>query len=423
MKRKRNNIILLFIYLVLIILLGLSVPEKVDWRETYSSNDKIPFGDYVLYNRLPDLFPQVSKFSKPVPLYNFYQTVIGNNTGGYSNLIIVNDEFKADDLDVDWLCAYVDSGNNAFIATGKLPKKLRDTLGVDYKVRLISGPRIFNPDSVQPYILNFSNPALHKQGGFSFKNNYLAQDIVDADTTVADTLFEKPGRHLPRIILGGDENGHVNFVRIPYGKGNFYIHSFPLAFTNYYMLKDENCKYAANCLSYLPDNKTYWDEYYKPYRALKAQTPLRFVLTTPALHWAYLTAMLALFIYVVFALKREQRVIPIIRPFKNLSLEFTRTIGTLYFEQKDHHDLAVKKMTYLLEKIRNNYFLPTDKSDAIFQEKLSQKSNVPLETISEIFGIYASQIKNAKNISEATLMKFNSLIENFYNQSGLIHKL
>jgi hypothetical protein len=85
------------------------------------------------------------------------------------------------------------------------------------------------------------------------------------------------------------------------------------------------------------------DEYYKPNKFRAAQTPLRYILSVPAYRWAYYVAIFSILIYVVVYARRQQRIIPIIEPFKNLSLEFARTVGTLYYQQKDHRDLAEKK--------------------------------------------------------------------------------
>src|SRR5688500_11156304 len=73
-----------------------------------------------------------------------------------------------------------------------------------------------------------------------------------------------PGDDFEGKILG--INGHdslVNFVRIPHGYGNIYLHLAPKVFTNIHFL--EAPEYAARCLSYLPRQETIWDDYYKPF--------------------------------------------------------------------------------------------------------------------------------------------------------------
>ena len=206
------------------------------------------------------------------------------------------------------------------------------------------------------------------------------------------------------------------------GLGCFYIHSYPLAFTNYYLLKNNNYEYVVKCLSYLPNNLIFWDEYYKPFKQEKAKTPLRFILSVPAYKWAYYVAIFSLLIYIIFVGKREQRVIPVIIPLKNLSLDFAKTVGSLYYQQRNHKDLAEKKMTYFLEKIRAHYFMPTNLTNDSFQAKLSFKSNVPAETVQAIFNIYFKQIREHHSINEQTLIAFNKELELFYSQSGLTNK-
>lgn len=249
----------------------------------------------------------------------------------------------------------------------------------------------------------------------TLKKEYLSFEIQDNDSLSKDTSKQF-------TVLGEDETHRSNFVRIAFGRGNFFFHTYPLAFTNYHMLKNDNSNYVAACLSYLPLQNTYWDEYYKPFRKQKSQTPLRFILSVPGYSWAYFIAIFSVIIYAIFASKRNQRIIPIIPPVENLSLLFTRTIGNLYYNRKDHNDLAHKKMTYLLEKIRNAYFLPTNLLNEDFQRKLAYKSNVPLDTVQDVFKIYLSQIREARNINEHTLIAFNTAIEKFYFQSGLTHK-
>ena len=58
-------------------------------------------------------------------------------------------------------------------------------------------------------------------------------------------------------------NGNVNFLRIKYGEGNFFLNTVPLAFTNYHLLNSDNNEYVYKALSHLPVQQTFWDDYYK----------------------------------------------------------------------------------------------------------------------------------------------------------------
>ena len=54
----------------------------------------------------------------------------------------------------------------------------------------------------------------------------------------------------------------------------------------------------------------------------------------------------------VFTARRRQRAIPVIQEPENKSLEFTKLIGTLYYQKNDHANLVHKKFTYFAEVLR-----------------------------------------------------------------------
>jgi len=45
-------------------------PKATDWTVTLSNNDKIPFGTYVLYNRINDILPGATIKNYREPVYN-----------------------------------------------------------------------------------------------------------------------------------------------------------------------------------------------------------------------------------------------------------------------------------------------------------------------------------------------------------------
>ncbi len=415
MKIKRTYIILA---LVLLSLIGIAylTPKEVDWTPTYARTDKIPYGDYILYHRLGDIFPGSHIFRSENSFYSF-----GKYSGdGRSNYLIICDQLKADDLDVSYMASYAAQGNNIFIASYDLPQKLKDTLGIELK----NSVEMLHQDS--NYVINFTDEKLKVKSGYRFKHENFSFAIVDADSLKTNPLtndtIARPLAKRQHIVLGRDMKGNANFIKVPFGNGAFYIHSFPPAFTNYNILKKNNSDYVSACLSFLPNEQIYWDEYYKPFRRAKADTPFRFILSVPSYTWALYTALLTMLVYMLFASKRVQRIIPIVKPPVNLSLQFTRTIGSLYYQQHDHRDIAVKKMTYMLEKVRQQYFLQTVQTDEAFRIKLAHRSNISMDTINGVFDIYERDIRRVYTIDEKTLIAFNTALEKFYQESGLNNK-
>lgn len=411
---KRRTYLILGLILFILFAIAWLTPEHVDWTTTLDRGDRIPYGSYILYERLPDIFPQseINAYNKP-----FY--ILGDESAdsGASCLILATD-LAADDLDVRTMTAFAAAGNNIFISAFALPQLLADTLGINIRESL----QMLQTDS--EYIVRLNGTA--HSGSYHFRHEEVTYWIDDADSTrQAHTPTGPVKRGIvmrQRITLGTDISGHANFVKIPFGQGAFFIHLVPQAFTNYNMLKRNNNEYAASCLSPLPDGVLYWEEYYRPFHHEKAATPLRFILSVPAYKWAFYLAVSVALVYMIFAGKRLQRIIPILTPPANMSLQFVRTVGTLYYQQRNHRDIAAKKMTYLLERVRQHYLLPTGDTGPAFRERLAYKSNVAPETVTDVFNIYENEIRRTRFINEDALIAFNTAVEKFYKESGLINK-
>src|SRR5690606_21049384 len=124
----------------------------------------------------------------------------------------------------------------------------------------------------------------------------------------------------------------------------------------YQLLKKDNQKYAAAILSYLPDEPIFYDYHEKVGQEL-GSSPLRFILSKPALRAAWYLGLISLVLFMIFNAKRKQRIVKVIKPLENTTVAFTKTIGNLYYETKDHNNLIDKKITYFLEYIRRVYYL------------------------------------------------------------------
>jgi len=79
-------------------------------------------------------------------------------------------------------------------------------------------------------------------------------------------------------------------------------------------------------------------------------------------------------LFVLFEMKRRQRIIPVIAPLRNTTLDFVQTVGNVYFNQRDNKNIAIKKITYFLEFVRSNFFLSTSNMNDEFIEALSKKT-------------------------------------------------
>jgi hypothetical protein len=147
-------------------------------------------------------------------------------------------------------------------------------------------------------------------------------------------------------------------------------------------------------------------------------TPLRFILTHAPLQWAYYITVLSVLLFMIFEAKRKQRIIPVIRPLGNTTLEFIRTIGSLYFQRQDHKNVAEKKIHYLMDLIRSHYWIQTHSLDEGFVVALAGKTGKPEQDVRELVEAIAD-IRAREKISANELVNLNTKIEEFIPQLPL----
>ncbi|MGA0556253.1 DUF4350 domain-containing protein [Larkinella sp. VNQ87] len=365
-------------------------PKPIDWNPTYTNRDKIPFGTKVLFELLPEMIANRPVTSLRLPVYNHLSD---STLPIRSNYVFVCHSLELSRFDREKLLAYVRRGNTVFVSAYEFPDSLARQLG-------------FRADLKAPSLrdttlgMNFTNPALKASGDYHFRHDDGRNFLV---TTKAENT----------TVLGRNARNEPIFLKIHYGQGDFYIHNIPLAFTNFYVLDSATGDYAYKALSYLPARPTYWDEYQKLGRFDEDEQSLfRYILTQPPLTWAYYLTLMGLLLYVIFAGKRTQRVIPVVEPPKNTSLEFVQTVGRLYYQQADHNNLAHKKIQYFLAYIRDQFGLNTSKPDEDFKQALARKSGVPESDVQALFRQIA--FSQQQMVSEYDLLRLNELMEKFY---------
>lgn len=365
-------------------------PKPINWTPTYRNNDNIPFGTQALFELLPDVMHQSDVKTVRLPIYNFLtETTLPHQ----SNYVLVSHDLNIGHMDLAKLLAYVKRGNNVFISAYSLPDTLGAVIGFTAQER--------NPAKADTTLRqNFTNPQLRKAQGYNFFHddgrNFLTIKKLQATT-----------------VLGRNARNEPVFIRVQYGKGQFFIHNLPLAFTNYYILSPKTSDYGFKALSYLPAIPTYWDEYQKQGRFDEEQQSIfRYIRSQPALNWAYYLVIFGLIFYAIFAGKRTQRIIPIIEPLRNTSLDFVKTIGRLYFQQGDHDNLARQKIQYFLADLRERYSLNTTVLDKEFTETLARKSGKPTEEINELVHLLRHAQKST-TLSEYDLLTLNRATDTF----------
>jgi len=394
----------IFILLLLVSFNGCVSKNAIpDLRETFAKNDTRPFGGNIAYRLLQNAFPEweIRLVKKPV-LIEFDES---EDTASLYFCISKNN-FESEN-DAIALLNFVHKGNTAFIASPKTDTFLLSKLSIKQP----------NPNWLFD---NFS--ALYKNTSLS-----LSPEVMDQTPNQPFQYYYLPlANYFADIkapyykIIGHNEKGQPDCILIYWGKGKIYLHCDPRAFSNYFLLKNNNYLYMQQLLRLTAKSPEhiYWDDYYN--KSNQSNTNNSFstfseLFKHPPLAKAFWLSLLLLALYVFFGGKRRQRVIPEIKPNENSSVAFTETIAMLYLQQKDNKNIADKTISYFNEHIRNNYYLNTNLTNNEFIETLSKKSGVPLEQTTSLYNTI-NQINSSLRVDAYQLLSLNKQIQQFYKK-------
>jgi hypothetical protein len=378
--------VLLTIYLVA----QYNKPKDIDWTPTLANTDKIPFGTYILYNQLHDIFPNSAITTYREPVYN----VISEEGIKNSTYLIICNNAEINKYDYKKLKEYISKGNEAFIAASYFGEGLIKEL----HVRLASELRSRSATRI----------------GFLSKD--LRDRQYDVDLGCSDDYFVTFDTS-KAVVLGNNEFGKATFLRFKIGSGALYLNANPGMFTNYSLLHELGAPYASTALSYLqPGKNLVWDEYYTKGRE-GSESLMRVFLSNDKLRWAFYIAFFSLLVFVLYEMKRRQRIIPVIEPLSNTTVEFANVVGMVYYEQRNNANIAQKQVAYLLEYIRTQFYLKTNAFDEEFIQALTQKSGAKPELVKNLVR-QIMQVRNNSRVSDDELINLNQNIEQFYIQSS-----
>ena len=380
--------VLLGLVIGLIVFIDATRPKPVNWKPTYSTKDKIPLGLYIFDQEAPSLFngAKIEKL-KETP-YEFFDKLYDYEKKQYKgkgSFLSIGYRHALDEESIKELIYFAEHGNTVFLSMQDFPVSLLDTLDI----RVTEGYMI--TDSLDFYT------AKNVAKKYSFKEGI--------GTAYFDSISDKTE------VLGYQklkEEEHPNLIRVPFGYGSFVLHSQPTAFSNFHLLKGNHSEYAEKVLSTIPEGDIYWQV--SRYGNKTSGSPLRYILSQPALKWALWIGLLTLIVFMIFNARRKQRVVPEIPPLRNTSVEFAKTIGNLYYQEGNHHTIIEKQIIYFLEHIRNEYHIDTYSLDSAFMEKLHLKTGKPFEDIQKAVDLIKKH-RHEFQSTEADVIAINKAIE------------
>lgn len=402
MSRAEKNIIAGTVAIVLLILILEAIaPKEANWNASFTRYKTDPYACGLVYDRLGDLFPQgVTTVRQPI--YGTAQERLTlDSAAPRVNHVFIDNGFQLDDLDLRNLLMMVDAGDDAFIAAEYFYGLVEDTL------HFTSGYHWNEPDSgsvlqdaqailfadtdvvrFTAWPLRNEAPAKFARGGL---DNFLRNFVPDSVQVLAENQREDP------VLL-----------RMKHGKGSIHICTIPLAFTDYYLLKDEGRTFMENTFSLLPDRPVLWDEFYKVGRE-GSRTPLRYVLEQPALRGAYWTAIGLLLLTILVYARRRQRAIPVVEPPRNSSRDFADTMGRLYYFRGDHKDIATKLAAQFKDEVRRKLRLHRAAWDDETVKEIAARTGIGEEELKHA-GRLMEHFTEADHVNEEQLLNLNKTL-------------
>lgn len=138
--------------------------------------------------------------------------------------------------------------------------------------------------------------------------------------------------------------------RVRMGKGYAYYLPNKLFFSNYGVM---NCdkRFLEEIMSYVDGNYVVRLDVKIESGPAKKDPSLSYLTEQDALNLAYWLAVIAILLFLIFAARRKQNVIPEVTAPRNRTVDLVRHEGTLYQSQGDYLDLVQKKIVYFFSMI------------------------------------------------------------------------
>lgn len=410
MKRILPYILIL---LTLVGLVWVSIQEdktgkKISMLPSFSKDSKIPYGALAFYDLAETMFEKPFGMATSSAYMTFQDTTFAAPTA----YVVINNTFPIDEWDWEEIEYFLNEGNYLFLATQSLPAHIEELLDIEIEGNIWGAQHTRKPGlSFVDSLMQMPDSAALDFEKISMKG-YFESWPYNADV-LAYSPYVFEGEEAPKPIL----------IRVPFGQGAAIISSTPHLFTNYQVLNQDNFEVSARALAYIPSEASVmWDEYYKVDQLARmgesrnGQGLLSYIQSQPGLKAAWYIFLFSVLLYVFSEVKRKQRIVKIVKPNPNATLEFTETIGQLYYAHQDHASIADKRIKVWLAHVRSTYFLKTHVLDKQFVERLSEKSGVDAQKIDQLVRLI-SQVRRTGEVNEEKLIDLSVWIEDFYRRT------
>lgn len=414
MKKDRNLVVKILLICLAVLLLvyftvGRNRERRFQWNENYRTNSEQPYGTLFIQKLLASYRPgQKFTLNEKEPLHVLLDSTKFKTKTDY---VFIGQDIYLDSEDLDALLNFIDKGNDAFIASYNLPFDLVDPMFTSE----CGKPIFLAMEDTLSVNLNFYNRALASTKGYQYAYRFGKKDQPYFWNSLNPEIFCDSTKSV--TPLGYIHPEKVNFFRLSHGKGNLYVHTNPLVFTNYFITKPDKVEYASGVFSHLTGEEIIWDEFSKS-KFVQGNnapeiSPIAYILQQDSLRYAWWLILAAALLYTVFTAKRKQRIIPVLEEKANTSLEFVNLISALHFQNANHHDIGRKKMKYFFYFIKSKYNMHLQILTEMTLNRLSERSKVGIEDL-KLIAVEFNHIENQSYYNEHRLVDLHNALEKFY---------
>lgn len=387
-------------FLLLMFAIECRLPREFVWTPTFSHHDRQPFGCAVFDSLLAKSLPRGYSLSRKT-LYELEQ----EDTASRRGILVVAQDLPLADVDIKAMLRAAERGNRIMLVSNSFPGHLEDTLGFS------CSSSYFNPAYLKRYAASFAekdtlwwvgNPEVYPRQPFRFYPP-LCSSYLLPDSLRSEVLAER----MP---------GAAAALSHAWGKGEITLVCTPLLFTNYGVLDGRNATYIFRLLSQMGGLPVVRTEGYMRQTAQVQMSPFRYFLSQRPLRWALYTTLSGILLFMTFTARRRQRAIPVIRQPENRSLEFTKQIGTLYFQKNSHEDLVRKKYIYFAEELRREIMVDIEdvRKDEHSFGRIARKTGMDAGEIGRLIRTIRPVIYGGRTVSteqmKSLIDKMNEII-------------
>ena len=408
MNRSRANIAkiilaTLIMGLLVYLYLDYNSEEKYNWQPHYKSQSTDPYGTYLFHELLKGSFDEENFNTLKAPL----SSSLINDSIVDANYIFIGEEWFYDYDDLDALIEFVRRGNHAYLLSPYSPYDLLSEMDE------ISSLVYFGSSRSKSVKMSLDDH--ESDSSIELRYTYNWREISH-DWTYAegeDILLAEP----EIVALGTIDEDQVNYFKVPIGAGELHFHLTPLVFTNFHLREEQKLAYVNEVLADAKKGAVYWDAFSNSPSGSSdrpSESPLSYILSQPPLQWAWYIILASGLIYLIFYTKRKQRIIPVMARIPNTSLQFVKTMASMYFHQQATMRIIRHQYQLFLMFVRTKYNISTSQIDDTFSEQLSLKSGIDKHEI-EMIHTEMKRLEKLGDVTGKDLIEYNKKTHSFYS--------